>query len=101
MGREVPMDYDEAREQARMALQAIEAKIDHLTATVAEHSAQRGTTPRQIDAMEHLLRIFEVLHNGYRAVMAAFDQDRPERAQAILAEVEALRAQLGQWLGPP
>jgi hypothetical protein len=95
------MDYDEAREQARMALQTIEAKINHLTATVAQDSAQRGTTPRQIDAMDHLLGIFEALHNGYRAVMAAFDQDKPERAEAILEEVEALRAQLGQWLGPP
>lgn len=95
------MNYDEAREEASRVVQAFEVKINQLTATVAEASAQRDTTPAQIAAMEHLLVIVETRRDGYRAVITAFDRDDPARAETLLAEVGALHTRLAQWLGPP
>jgi hypothetical protein len=93
------MLFDEDREEDYRLLQDIEADINRFTATVAEDMAQRGTTPQQIAAMEHLLVVFELLCNGYQAAMEAFDRDDLEQAEAILDEVSALRTRLLQWLG--
>jgi hypothetical protein len=89
---------DEDREHTRLQLHAIDAKIASLTATVAEISAQRDTTLKEITVMEHMLVIFEELRTGYMAVLDAFAQDRPELARERLELVSALRARLAQWI---
>jgi len=96
----MPHDYDYYREQAVLQLGVIDAKIDSFTASVAETSAQRDTTPEQIAMMEHLLGLFEELRTGYRKVLEAFDQDRPELAGKWLELMEDLRTGLLQRLGP-
>jgi hypothetical protein len=87
------------REEARLLLQLVEARITRLTATVAETSAPRQTTPQEIAMMAHIRGIFEMLRDGYRAVLAAFDQDEPERAGALLEELKDLTARLRRQLG--
>jgi hypothetical protein len=95
------MTPDADREEARLLLQLLDGRINRFTAMVAETSAQRHTLPQEIAAMEHLLAILETLRDGYRAVLAAFDQDEPERAGALLEELKALTAQLRQQLEGP
>jgi hypothetical protein len=84
---------------ARRLLQAFEAKLNHFSATVAEGSAQRGTTPAQVAAMELLLVSFETVRNGMETALKTFAQGDAELALAQLAQLEPLRALLAQKLG--